>query len=51
MKKSLRLLFAITFMAAAMAATTVSSSAPQHQLSSGGDPMPVCPPESGCLVN
>ena len=48
MKKSLRLLFATIVMAAAVAAATTST--PKHQLNSGGDPVPYCPP-TGCLVN
>jgi len=42
MKKSLRLLFATIVMAAAVAAASTSS--PKHQVNSGVDPCPLCPP-------
>ena len=48
MKKSLRLLFATIVMAAAVAAASTGS--PKHQLNSGADPIPMCPP-GGCAVN
>jgi hypothetical protein len=48
MKKSLRLLFATIVMAAAVAAASTSS--PKHQLNSGADPVPICPPGM-CAVN
>ncbi|HKT23966.1 MAG TPA: hypothetical protein VJR04_05155 [Terriglobales bacterium] len=48
MKKSLRLLFATIVMAAAVASAATSST--KHQLSSGVEPVPICPPGM-CAVN
>jgi len=47
MKKSLRLLFATIVMAAAVAAASTTSKA---QYGTGAEPVPLCPPGSGCLV-
>jgi len=48
MKKSLRLLFATIIMAAAVAAASTSNS--KGQLSSGCEPVPICPP-GVCALN
>ena len=48
MKKSLRLLFATIVMAAAVASAATSRT--KHQLSSGVEPVPICPPGM-CAVN
>ena len=42
MKKSLRLLFATLVMAAAVASAATSNS--KSQMSSGAEPVPLCPP-------
>jgi hypothetical protein len=48
MKKSLRLLAATLVMAAAVASAATSNS--KSQLSSGAEPVPICPPGM-CAVN
>jgi len=48
MKKSLRLLFATVVMAAAVAAASTSNS--KQQMSSGLEPVPICPP-GVCALN
>jgi len=48
MKKSLRLLFATVVMAAAVAAASTSNA--KGQLSSGVEPVPICPP-GVCALN